>query len=131
MLHVLQGVKVARARLETAHESDGEYAALSQPPGRPVFVNPVTVKYLVGAEAASAGAAKQVNACVHFADGETVDIRQGTGVANKRLTEARAADALFATFADPSGTPLLINCIAVTHLTAEQDGDAAPKTRSR
>lgn len=138
-LDVLQGIQVARRRLESAYESGEAYAAFTQPPGGPVFVNPLQVKYLLLPRREDAPREmRSANARIHFVDGSSLDVLQGSGVANKRLSEARASLSLFATFADADGSQVFVNCTAVTHLTPE--ASAAPalepaadgaKTRAR
>lgn len=123
---VLQGIQVARRRLEAAYEAGEAYAAFTQPPSGPVFVNPLHVKYLVQPRQADATRdARATNARIHFVDGSSLEVLQGSGVANKRLSEARASLSLFATFADAAGSQVFVNCTAVTHLTPEP-GAAAP-----
>lgn len=137
-LDVLQGARVAQRRLEAAYESGEAYAAFTQPPRGPIFVNPLQVKFLLHAGEDEArrepGAA---NARIHFLDGSSIDVVQGSGVANKRLSEARAALSLFATFTDPSGNHVFVNCATVTHLApdlgapTEQAAPEPRKTRTR
>lgn len=126
-LEVLQGIQVARRRLEAAHEAGEAYAAFSQPPGGPIFVNPLHVKYLW--QQGKDGAPREsrvANARIHFVDGSSIDVLQGSGVANKRLSEARASLSLFATFAEAGGSQVFVNCTAVTHLTP--DSGQAPRS---
>lgn len=127
-LDVLQGVQVARRRLEAAHETGEGYVAFTQPPRGPVFVNPLQVKYVVQPRGDGGGReGRAANARIHFADGSSIDVLQGSGVANKRLSEARAALSLFATFVEPGGNQVFVNCATVTHLAPEPASEQVPE----
>lgn len=112
-----QGIKPVRRHLERAHEIGEFYAKVAQPDG-PAFVDPLLVKYLRQPGDQPADEPRQANARVHFADGSFVEIVQGNAVATRRLSEARASLALFATFVDTSGSLIAVNCRTVTHLTS-------------
>lgn len=122
---VRQGLQVVRQRLEAAHESREAYSTFTQPSGRPIFVSPLHVRYLRQVGDPPPGEAREASACVHFVDGSLINVIQGGGVANRRLSEARASLSLFGSFSDETGSRILINCAAVSHLTSEPHDVAA------
>jgi hypothetical protein len=127
-LEVVQGPNVANSRIEAAYEAAGRYASLTDTSGKAAFVNPVAVAYLelrsslttAPAEGYLGPAApREAKARVHFMDGRSIDVVQGISIANKRLEEVRVTAGLFAYFTQSSGTPVYVNRVSVTHLTAD------------
>jgi hypothetical protein len=123
-LDVVQGPNVANSRIEAAYEAGGRYASLTDTGGKVAFVNPAAVAYLEQRSAPADGyvgpaATREPKARVHFMDGSSLDVLQGISIANKRLEETRVAAGLFAYLTQPSGTPVYVNRVSVTHLTAD------------
>jgi hypothetical protein len=120
-LGVLQGPRVAAARIEQGHGARSHLVSLTDAAGRAAYVSPQAIICLVPGESdwtSHASMAEHVaKARVHFADGAALDILQGAATASKRFEEAGATEGLFAYLT--AEAPVLINRLAVTHVTAD------------